>query len=147
VTTECKHMQRKMTSSMELTSTFGFIRLPNRASVQPFERFELIMPGEIVEITVIFQSQMLKKHKHTIQVPKPQGQKFSIPCVVTVLTLLATLWDDGGVPDNTVRLGDRHVSNQSLRQYRRAPTSPLSLRSGQSCCSSDQRSRQRTNCS
>jgi hypothetical protein len=74
-----------MTPTMELTSTFGLIRLPNTVSVQPFEGFELIMPRETVEVTVTFQSQMPKNHKFTIQVVTPQGQKVSIPCVGTVI--------------------------------------------------------------
>jgi hypothetical protein len=86
LTTECKQVTLKMTSQMELPSNFGFIRLPNGISVQPYEGFGLIMPGETVDMTISFQSQIPKKHEFVVQVATLQGQKFNVPCVAHVVT-------------------------------------------------------------
>ncbi|OHT10660.1 hypothetical protein TRFO_04162 [Tritrichomonas foetus] len=84
ITTECKEVPLRITSSLQLPCNFGFIRLPNGVSVKPFDGFGLILPGETVEVTVCFQSQIPKKHEFPIQLAILQGQKFNIPCVATV---------------------------------------------------------------
>ena len=85
LTTECKEVTVKMTSLMELPCDFGFIRLPQGVSVQPFDGFGLIMPGESIDVVVSFQSQMAKKHEFVVTVATLQGQKFSIPCSANVI--------------------------------------------------------------
>ena len=85
-TTEIKYMDLKITSTLQVPVNFGFVRLPNGVSVQPFDGFGLIMPGESINVQIGFQSQMPKKHEFEVNVYTLQGSKFSIPCTATVTT-------------------------------------------------------------
>ena len=85
LTTECREVAVKITSQLELPCDFGFIRLPPGVTVQPFDGFGLIMPGETIEVKVSYQSQLVKQHEFVVSVATLQGQKFSIPCTANVI--------------------------------------------------------------
>ena len=85
LTTECKELPLKITSSLQLPCNFGFVRLPNGVSIRPFDGFGVIMPNETVEVFVCFQSQLAKKHTFPIQIATLQGQKFSLLCTANIV--------------------------------------------------------------
>lgn len=90
-TTEVRNLDLKITSTLQVPVDFGFVRLPNGVTIQPWDGFGLLMPNETVELQVGFQSPLAKKHEFEITVCTLQGSKFTIPCTANVITNAITL--------------------------------------------------------
>lgn len=90
-TTEIRNLDLKITSTLQVPVDFGFVRLPNGVSIQPWDGFGLLMPNETVELQVGFQSPLSKKHEFEITVCTLQGSKFIIPCTANVISNAITL--------------------------------------------------------
>ena len=90
-TTEIRYCDLKMTSTLQVPANFGFVRLPNGVSVQPFDGFGLIMPGESIDMKIGFQSHIPKHHNFDVHVYTLQGNSFTIPCEATIVSNAITM--------------------------------------------------------
>jgi hypothetical protein len=119
-TTEIKYADIKISSTFQVPVNFGFVRLPNGVSVQPFDGFGLVMPGETVEVKVGFQSQIPKKHAFEVNVYTLQGNKFSIPCTATVSTSAITM-SSNNISFEATPIGEQSQFQLSVFNTRTSP--------------------------
>lgn len=119
-TTEKSQKKLILSSSLQVPVNFGFVKLPPGVSVQPFDGYGILIPGEPYEVNVSFSSALAKRHEFEITMLALHGFKYSIKCsaniVISPLLLSTTTTEFEALPLGEESSTNLIITNTKMNQ-------------------------------